>query len=63
MEQYHGTTIISVRRITSYNVCYTKLLRDASLPVAPALPQGFSLTRLDFDLRGICADCGKETNR
>ncbi len=36
---------------------------DASLPVAPALPQGFSLTRLDFDLRGICADCGKETNR
>jgi len=36
---------------------------DASLPVAPALPPGFSLTRLDFDLRGICANCancGKE---
>ena len=33
---------------------------DASLPVAPALPPGFSLTRLDFDLRGICDKCGKE---
>ena len=36
---------------------------DASLPVAPALPPGFSLTRLDFDLRGICANCGKEAKR
>ena len=36
---------------------------DASLPVAPALPPGFSLTRLDFDLRGICANCGKEAMR
>ena len=36
---------------------------DASLPVAPALPPGFSLTRLDFDLRGICANCSKEAKR
>ena len=36
---------------------------DASLPVPPALPPGFSLTRLEFDLRGVCANCGKETKR
>jgi Fur family ferric uptake transcriptional regulator len=30
---------------------------DASPPVVPALPPGFSLTRMDFDLRGICACC------
>jgi Fur family ferric uptake transcriptional regulator len=30
---------------------------DASLPVVPELPPGFSLTRMDFDLRGTCARC------
>jgi len=30
---------------------------DASLPVVPELPPGFSLTRADFDLRGTCANC------
>ena len=30
---------------------------DASLPVVPELPSGFSLTRMDFDLRGVCARC------
>lgn len=30
---------------------------DASLPIVPELPPGFSLTRMDFDLRGVCANC------
>jgi Fur family ferric uptake transcriptional regulator len=30
---------------------------DASPPIAPALPLGFTLTRMDFDLRGTCAHC------
>jgi Fur family ferric uptake transcriptional regulator len=30
---------------------------EASLPDAPTLPPGFSLTRMDFDLRGTCARC------
>ena len=30
---------------------------DAALPVAPILPAGFSLSRMDFDLRGRCANC------
>jgi len=30
---------------------------DAAPPAAPPLPQGFSLSRLDFDLRGRCAHC------
>jgi Fur family ferric uptake transcriptional regulator len=30
---------------------------DASPPVVPELPSGFSLTRMDFDLRGTCARC------
>jgi Fur family transcriptional regulator, ferric uptake regulator len=30
---------------------------DAAPPVAPILPAGFELLRLDFDLRGRCADC------
>ena len=29
----------------------------ASLPVVPELPTGFSLTHMDFDLRGTCASC------
>jgi Fur family ferric uptake transcriptional regulator len=33
---------------------------DASPPAAPALPPGFSLTRMDFDLRGSCARCASE---
>ena len=31
---------------------------DASPPLAPTLPDGFTLSRLDFDLRGRCATCG-----
>ena len=30
---------------------------DASPPVIPVLPSGFSLTRMDFDLRGVCVNC------
>lgn len=30
---------------------------EASPPVAPELPPGFSLARMDFDLRGTCAEC------
>jgi len=30
---------------------------DAALPATPALPLGFSLSRVDFDLRGRCAGC------
>jgi Fur family ferric uptake transcriptional regulator len=30
---------------------------DAAPPAAPLLPPGFELSRLDFDLRGHCADC------
>jgi Fur family ferric uptake transcriptional regulator len=34
---------------------------DASLPVVPELPAGFSLRRADFDLRGTCARCSAQT--
>ena len=30
---------------------------DAAPPAAPTLPRGFSLSRVDFDLRGRCAGC------
>lgn len=30
---------------------------EASPPPAPALPAGFLLTHMDFDLRGRCAQC------
>ena len=30
---------------------------DAAPPAAPILPAGFSLSRMDFDLRGRCANC------
>lgn len=30
---------------------------DAAPPAPPALPQGFSLSRMAFDLRGRCAHC------
>ena len=30
---------------------------EAAPPVAPILPTGFVLSRMDFDLRGRCADC------
>lgn len=30
---------------------------DAAPPAAPILPAGFLLSRLDFDLRGRCANC------
>lgn len=32
---------------------------DAAPPAAPRLPAGFSLSRMDFDLRGRCASCGE----
>ena len=32
---------------------------DAAPPVAPTLPAGFSLSRMDFDLRGRCAACSQ----
>jgi Fur family ferric uptake transcriptional regulator len=32
---------------------------DAAPPVAPGLPAGFTLSRVDFDLRGRCAGCNK----
>ena len=32
---------------------------DAALPLAPVLPAGFTLSRMDFDLRGRCAGCSK----
>jgi Fur family transcriptional regulator, ferric uptake regulator len=30
---------------------------DASPPIAPTLPTGFTLTSLNFDLRGYCSVC------
>ena len=30
---------------------------EAAPPAAPILPAGFMLSRMDFDLRGRCADC------
>ncbi len=30
---------------------------DAAPPAAPILPLGFSLSRMDFDLRGCCSAC------
>lgn len=30
---------------------------DAAPPEVPILPAGFSLSRMDFDLRGCCAQC------
>ncbi len=39
-------------------VCGGVYCLEASLPVVPQLPAGFSLTRMDFDLRGVCANCG-----
>jgi Fur family ferric uptake transcriptional regulator len=30
---------------------------DAAPPAPPILPQGFSLSRMDLDLRGRCANC------
>lgn len=32
---------------------------EAAPPAAPRLPTGFSLTRMDFDLRGCCARCAE----
>ena len=34
---------------------------DAPPPVAPCLPAGFTLSRMDFDLRGQCAACADAT--
>ena len=31
---------------------------EAAPPATPILPSGFSLSRMDFDLRGRCAHCG-----
>ncbi len=30
---------------------------DAAAPAAPRLPEGFSLARIELDLRGRCAEC------
>ena len=38
-------------------VCGGVYCLEASLPVVPALPPGFSLTHMNFDLRGVCASC------
>ena len=32
---------------------------DAAPPAAPTLPAGFTLSRMDFDLRGRCASCSQ----
>jgi Fur family ferric uptake transcriptional regulator len=32
---------------------------NAPPPLAPELPPGFSLSRVDFDLRGQCANCAR----
>jgi len=32
---------------------------DASPPLIPTLPDGFTLSRVDFDLRGCCATCSR----
>jgi len=37
--------------------CGSVFCLDASPPIAPILPTGFTLTRLDFDLRGYCSVC------
>ena len=34
---------------------------DQAPPSPPAMPDGFSLSRADFDLRGCCASCGPDT--
>lgn len=33
---------------------------DASPPPAPVLPEGFTVSRLDLDLRGCCARCDRK---
>ncbi|MFZ4537414.1 Fur family transcriptional regulator [Propionivibrio sp.] len=35
---------------------------DAAPPAAPILPACFSLSRMDFDLRGRCANCANSAN-
>ena len=35
---------------------------EAAPPEAPILPAGFSLSRMDLDLRGCCANCGNGAN-
>ena len=35
---------------------------DAAPPAAPLLPEGFSLSRMDFDLRGRCARCSDRSH-
>ncbi|SBT03068.1 Fe2+/Zn2+ uptake regulation protein [Candidatus Accumulibacter aalborgensis] len=32
---------------------------DSAPPAAPSLPAGFSLSRIEFDLRGRCAECAR----
>ncbi len=39
-------------------VCGGVFCLDAAPPAAPVLPAGFRLSRMDFDLRGLCAQCG-----
>lgn len=32
---------------------------DAPAPIAPRMPEGFTLARLEFDLSGRCAECNR----
>ncbi len=34
---------------------------DQAPPSPPTMPDGFSLSRADFDLRGCCANCGPDS--
>jgi len=41
----------------SCDACGRVFCLDAAPPAPPALPQGFSLSRMEIDLRGRCAAC------
>ena len=41
------------------DACGRVFCLDAAPPPPPSLPDGFSLSRMDLDLRGCCADCAE----
>ena len=43
------------------DACGRVFCLDAAPPPPPSLPDGFSLARMDLDLRGCCADCAVQT--
>jgi Fur family ferric uptake transcriptional regulator len=43
------------------DACGRVFCLDAPPPAPPRLPAGFSLLRIDLDLRGCCADCAVQT--